>query len=220
MRFLRPALICVAAILLAIPASASDLQPIKWDDLVPEAEPIRNPLLDLTPDQREDLGYVARLKADLELGFITTDSDEFKEAVKLEAKLEEAGIDMDEISKELDAIEKEIERRGAEMVKDLDGTIVRLPGYALPLELTDKGVTEFLLVPYVGACIHSPPPPPNQTVFVETEKEFVSDSLYEPVWITGQIKIQPSSRSLTFVDGTADVATGYTIEAISIEPYK
>jgi hypothetical protein len=45
----------------------------------------------------------------------------------------------------------------------LDGAAVRIPGYVVPLEQTKEGVKEFLLVPYFGACIHSPPPPSNQT---------------------------------------------------------
>ena len=58
----------------------------------------------------------------------------------------------------------------APMVKALDGQQVRLPGYIVPLEVSEEGrVTEFLLVPYFGACIHVPPPPPNQIVHVTSE---------------------------------------------------
>ena len=52
----------------------------------------------------------------------------------------------------------------------LDGVTVRLPGYIIPVDLGADGVTSFVLVPYVGACIHVPPPPANQLVFVTTEK--------------------------------------------------
>ena len=102
----------------------------------------------------------------------------------------------------------------------LHGAYVRLPGFILPLELGAEGVTEFVLVPYVGACIHSPPPPPNQMVFVELRKEYEVQSLYDPVWITGQIRVEQASRSLTFVDGTNSVATGYALSGVSIEPYE
>ncbi|OHC44405.1 MAG: hypothetical protein A3J25_09630, partial [Pseudomonadales bacterium RIFCSPLOWO2_02_FULL_63_210] len=58
----------------------------------------------------------------------------------------------------------------APVVKELDGQAVKLPGYIVPLDVTDEGrVTEFLLVPYFGACIHVPPPPSNQIVHVTTE---------------------------------------------------
>ena len=84
----------------------------------------------------------------------------------------------------------------------------------------EGGVSEFLLVPYVGACIHSPPPPPNQMVFVTLREEYDVKSLYDPVWITGQIRVERASRSLSFVDGTNDVATGYALSGVSIEPYE
>jgi hypothetical protein len=56
------------------------------------------------------------------------------------------------------------------IVEDLNGRIVRMPGYLLPLDVIGAKVTEFLLVPYIGACIHVPPPPPNQIVYVKVVK--------------------------------------------------
>ena len=53
--------------------------------------------------------------------------------------------------------------------QEIDGAHVRIPGYLLPLELENDEATEFLLVPYQGACIHTPPPPPNQIVHVKLE---------------------------------------------------
>ena len=52
------------------------------------------------------------------------------------------------------------------VVDDLDGRYVLLPGYVVPLEFSDSRIIEFLLVPWVGACIHKPPPPANQIVHV------------------------------------------------------
>ncbi len=58
----------------------------------------------------------------------------------------------------------------APVVKSLDGQQVKLPGYIVPLEVNEEGrTTEFLLVPYYGACIHVPPPPPNQIVHIFSE---------------------------------------------------
>jgi len=42
----------------------------------------------------------------------------------------------------------------------LDGAYIKMPGYIIPIDLSTKGVTSFVLVPYVGACLHTPPPPP------------------------------------------------------------
>ena len=62
-------------------------------------------------------------------------------------------------------------------LKALDGKLVKIPGYMVPLEDDSEVVSEFLLVPYVGACIHTPPPPPNQIVQVKYEPEEGEDEL-------------------------------------------
>ncbi|MEM7057546.1 MAG: DUF3299 domain-containing protein [Pseudomonadota bacterium] len=195
-------------------------QEINWNNLIPPERPIENPILELDEDSRFKLGAVVSYRADLRLGFFDEGSLEHKTMLKMEAELHAEGVDIDAMIAAVDEMEEEIQRRGSETVKDLDGKIVRIPGFALPLEFSDTGVTEFLLVPYVGACIHTPVPPPNQIVFVELRQTYRSHNLYDPVWITGQLKIQPSSKALTYVDGTADVATGYTIDAILVEPYE
>ena len=62
------------------------------------------------------------------------------------------------------------DENGAKLNTSLDGQRVKLPGYIIPMDLGADGVTSFVLVPYVGACIHVPPPPANQLVFVTTER--------------------------------------------------
>lgn len=213
----------IAAVILLIGTAAHAVeasQEINWDSLIPPERPIDNPILDLDDDTRFDLGAIFSYRSDLELGFIDEGSVEHKTMLEMIADVEARGVDVEAMYAAVEEMEAEIQRRGMETVKDLDGKIVRIPGYALPLEFSETGVTEFLLVPYVGACIHTPAPPANQIVFVELNQTYRSQNLYDPVWITGKMKIQSGSRSLTFVDGTADVATGYTINAISVEPYE
>jgi hypothetical protein len=81
-------------------------------------------------------------------------------------------------------------------------------------------VKSFLLVPYVGACIHVPPPPPNQIVFVELKHGFKSPELFAPVWVTGRISTGMNKTSLTLVDGSTDVSFGYALQATTVEPYE
>ena len=95
---------------------------------------------------------------------------------------------------------------------DYDGKTVRLPGYIVPLDYDGTGTKEFLLVPYVGACIHVPPPPANQLVFVSAEKPYEFRFMFEPVYVTGEFKASTLSTDL------ADV--GYTLAANNIEPYE
>ncbi len=94
----------------------------------------------------------------------------------------------------------------------LDGAFIKMPGYIIPFDISADGVTEFMLVPYVGACIHVPPPPANQLVMVSTAKPWPSDQLWDPVWVTGTMKTQLQATDLG--------QTGYTITADEMEVYE
>jgi hypothetical protein len=97
----------------------------------------------------------------------------------------------------------------APVVQSLDGQNIRLPGYIVPLEVSEEGrTTDFLLVPYFGACIHVPPPPSNQIVHVKSEVGVKLDELYQPYWVEGPLQVKASSSEL------ADA--GYQMEAEKI----
>ncbi|SFP18806.1 DUF3299 domain-containing protein [Pseudomonas borbori] len=101
----------------------------------------------------------------------------------------------------------------APVVEELHGQRVKLPGYIVPLDVTDEGrVTEFLLVPYFGACIHVPPPPSNQIVHVTAELGVLLDALYQPFWIEGPLKVEQSSSELA--------EAGYQMQADKIYAYE
>lgn len=101
----------------------------------------------------------------------------------------------------------------APVVKELDGQQVKLPGYIVPLDVTEEGrVTEFLLVPYFGACIHVPPPPSNQIVHVTSELGVLMDALYQPFWIEGPLMVKASSSELA--------EAGYQMDASKIYAYE
>jgi len=101
----------------------------------------------------------------------------------------------------------------APVVPALDGQLIRLPGYIVPLEVSEDGrTTDFLLVPYFGACIHVPPPPSNQIVHVTSKEGVKLDELYQPYWIVGALQVKPSTSEL------ADA--GYQMEAEKIYVYE
>jgi hypothetical protein len=100
----------------------------------------------------------------------------------------------------------------------LDGKLVRIAGYLLPLEFSGKKVTEFLLVPWAGACVHTPPPPPNQIVQVKTAPIEIK-AMFDPVWVTGRMTTAGGRKSVSFTDGSADVDVGYAINVAQVEPY-
>ena len=62
---------------------------------------------------------------------------------------------------------------------------VKLPGFIVPLEGTAELTTEFLLVPFFGACIHVPPPASNQIVYVKMDEGVPVENLYDAVWVEG-----------------------------------
>jgi hypothetical protein len=82
------------------------------------------------------------------------------------------------------------------VVRELDGQRVRLPGYLVPLDVQDERVKTFLMVPYFGACIHVPPPPPNQVVFVQLTEPVELDDPYGAHWVTGQLSTSAATSSL------------------------
>ncbi|MHC2146366.1 DUF3299 domain-containing protein [Pseudomonas sp. 210_17 TE3656] len=82
-------------------------------------------------------------------------------------------------------------------VAAMNGKQIRLGGYPVPLETDAKGnSTLFFLVPYPGACIHVPPPPPNQLVLVRYPKGLKLDDIYTPLWVNGTLKIEKVSNDL------------------------
>jgi hypothetical protein len=98
------------------------------------------------------------------------------------------------------------------VVSEFNGKRVRIGGYVVPLDFEATTVKEFLLVPFVGACIHVPPPPANQIVYVKAEKGVEIAGQFDPVWVTGTMKTEPAFT------GLADA--GYTIDAENVEHRK
>nr|WP_172297251.1 DUF3299 domain-containing protein [Pseudoruegeria sp. HB172150] len=103
------------------------------------------------------------------------------------------------------------QEEAAAVTNAYNGKIVRLPGFVVPLDFDATGITAFILAPFVGACIHVPPPPANQLVFVTTESPFESKGLYEPVYVTGMFG--------TAATGTQLAEIGYALSAEKIESY-
>jgi len=99
----------------------------------------------------------------------------------------------------------------APVVEKLDGKTVRLPGFVVPLDFEAVKIREFLLVPYFGACIHVPPPPANQIVFVKSDEGIEIEKLYDAVLIEGVMETKAVSSRLA--------QAGYTMHAIRVSPY-
>jgi uncharacterized protein len=95
----------------------------------------------------------------------------------------------------------------------LNGKTINIPGFMVPLEDDLEQVTEFLLVPYAGACIHVPPPPPNQMIYVKMRaNNKIHVTFTDPIMVTGQLKIS------TVVSPYGDVS--YDMDGMTVKPYQ
>ena len=99
------------------------------------------------------------------------------------------------------------------VVAGFDGQAIKLAGFVVPLEFdNDHVITEFFLVPFFGACVHVPAPPPNQIIFVKHPTGFKLNELYNPIWVMGVL-------SASLIEN--DMATSaYALEMAAYEPYR
>lgn len=197
-------------------AQATEPQEISWATLAPPAAVIENPFENLTDDQMDSLRQILRFEARAER---SDDAEARAEAQALRKQLADEGLDVDGLFAARLAIMEEREAAATEVNEDLVGMSVRLPGYVLPLEFKGRKVVEFLLVPTVGACIHTPPPPANQIVHVVYPEGIEVSGLFTPVWITGTMVAQSSVQTVGYVDGQAPVSVSYSMQPQLVEEY-
>ena len=155
---------------------------LEWDDLIPQDD--LNALLNPPGyiDDIEDGGFEDDIGSEIKNFLDTASNDRYQQALV-----------------------------STNIIKDLNGRAVRIPGFVVPVEFDEEIITEFFLVPYFGACIHSPPPPPNQIIYVQAAKGLKLETLYDPFWISGKL-------STTLVENFMATAA-YSLEMASYEAY-
>jgi uncharacterized protein len=204
--------LCVPCVL------AESARVLAWEELVVRLPVAENPFARLSMEQLEALIDIAGVRDRKARGMPVSPQDATIER-EASTKLEKSGISVDALLAERDKLGNK-QRALAEAVNPaLDGKLVRMPGYLLPLEYTGKQVTEFLLVPWVGACIHTPPPAPNQIVHVKLDKPFAFKGMYDAVWVTGRLATSTARKSVYITDGSADIDVGYSMRASQVEAY-
>ncbi|PHR27660.1 MAG: hypothetical protein COA36_08270 [Desulfotalea sp.] len=188
---------------------------IQWEDLVPKLLSEDDPMAGFSEEERDSAEWIIYLREYLPEE-VDTSMQEFYDEMNIAiVKFEKKGLDVDKIIAER-------RLRNSAVNTELDGQDVTLAGYLLPLELSGDKITDFLLVPYIGACIHTPPPPPNQIVHAVSVVpiSYQVDRLFKPVSIQGRIKVKSLSKDLFLTDGSSSVDIGYTMSVESIEDYK
>lgn len=219
------------AILVVASAEADQARTLQWEDLLPaalydvevRAVALEQRMKQLAPQAVEAYWRVAdeRLVRDkLASGLITEEELSDWDSQLLADKPSEVNPDAVAFWDEVDSTRDEMDALDGVVDDRNNGQLVRIPGYALPLEFDGTAVSEFLLVPTVGACIHTPPPPPNQIVFIKVSEPFASKGLFTPVWVEGVLSATPGSHELSLVDGRAPIDVGYRIEGATVAPYE
>ncbi len=191
-----------------------EIKQLIWDDLIPSEVLADDPLEEMTQELQDTVTWVIYMLENLPERNEESE-DIYQELDQAMPEIEKAGIDVNKIM--------EYKRKlFTSVVQELSGRKVSMPGYLLPLEMSGSKVTEFFLVPYIGACIHAPPPPPNQIVHVTitNTKGYKNKTLYDPVIVTGVIRVKSSVKELFLVDGSSDIDIGYSMEATDIKPYE
>lgn len=187
-----------------------------WDDLAPKPVQYSNPFEDLSSEQMSMLKDILRSETQDQSAATRPTTEK---SAELRAQLKAEGLDVDWLFEQRTIIMEQRRAAAVGVNPEVVGTTIRMPGYILPLNIQDQKVTEFLLVPTVGACIHTPPPPANQIVHVQYPEGIEIKGLYEPVWISGPITEGLAVRDIVLVDGASQVEVSYEMIADSVEPY-
>ena len=207
---------CLLTLGIAYPSTAQAAQIITWADLQPEQTvDFEATFGQLGSEQLRDLATLAQIRWWLEDGQISSDSVDAQTGQRLERKLTQQGLDVEALIVRAHQVQAQTND-----TSDIAGRMVKLAGYALPLKQNDRQqVSQLLLVPFVGACIHVPPPPPNQIIYVEPPYPIEDPGLFTPVWLEGRIRRQPASYNLFRVDGSRSVQVSYAMspESITVE---
>lgn len=200
--------------------NAQDYKQLSWKDLIPnEATSFEDPFEKLTAEQLQNLSIVARIEALEQHKPDAVSNASLTERDSLRKVLTSENVAIDSLFAIRYEIAAKRRQRAEATIPDLNGVNVKIPGYLLPLDYSGAAVTEFLLVPWVGACIHTPPPPKNQIVYVKLREGYEVRSRFEAVWIAGKMATHEKSTELFLVDGSDDINSGYSMFEGMVEPY-
>ncbi len=189
---------------------------LSWEQLLPVNVPkIEDPFAELTYDQRLDLVSLAKYRISENLN-----KDQRQIMKGLQEKLESDGLDIEWLFSKSEEVANYRRKLSSMPNETLTEETYEIPGFITPVEFSDDVVTKFFLVPTLGACIHTPPPPANQIVLVDFPKGVKLTSLNDPIWVKGDLKIKKAKADVTYSDGATDVETIYQMNNVSVRSYR
>lgn len=183
----------------AILKSSKEYSQIQWVDLIPQSDlkALLNPPSSLS-----------QIEEGSEFDSLPTDplANSVEQAIGQSAQ----GLEQKPMSPQEQAYYAALE--STNIKADMNKKNIRIAGFIVPLEYDEnQKITEFFLVPYFGACIHVPPPPPNQIIYVKYSKGLTLDAIYDPFWIEGQLITEIIENELAL--------SAYTLNASDIHTY-
>ncbi|RKF17412.1 DUF3299 domain-containing protein [Alginatibacterium sediminis] len=201
---MKNALLIVIACCFSLFAQAAEN--VSWESL----KPLQNQYQTLSPGDKALLSEIYAYEVVQETRQLSPmENDGYMQRVALAEKF---GLNVREL-----LIQRT--QQASEIITDLTINDMKIAGFLVPLEMEGLVGIQFILVPTAGACIHTPPPPVNQTILVEFPEGHELQSLYTPVWVKGDIKTGAVDTSVALSDGYQDIQTGYVINASDIELY-
>ncbi|MCL1138475.1 DUF3299 domain-containing protein [Shewanella pneumatophori] len=192
--------------------ASPDLPTLDWQLLAPTVNEQDVSLPEVTDSQKRLLATVIQFQNSAE-------SADQARVTKARKHLSDAGIDVDAA---LDARARymALAQRKAESVNtEINGKRVSMSGFVVPTKFNGVKATEFLLLPYAGACIHMPPPAANQIVKLSYPAGFEVENVQFPVTVSGTINANKQTELVQLVDGKMNVTMGYAMEALTIDKY-
>lgn len=202
----------------ACSCAAFAAEQIGWKDLAVTARPADDPFIGLDLSQKNSLATVLRI-SNMRKGGKRISAALAANESNARAILESSGLEPKDLIRKEGEFRKLIVAQRSAVRTELDGRSIRIAGYLLPLEFDGTDVVEFLLVPYAGACIHTPPPPPSQIIHVRHEEGYAVQGLFTPVWVTGTLRVGGAEKSVKLSDGSSSFRVGYKLAATSVRRY-
>lgn len=210
----------VGAVLFGFTCIIHAAEVVHWDRLRPVIALVDDPFISLDQNQLFDLATIARFKeASKQEGFLAS-KKAIEEIRETQQRLSDQGVDVGHLFEMREIILQQRKELSTKPNIEVLNKMSRIPGFITPVEFNGTKVTKFFLVPTTGACIHTPPPPPNQIVFVDYPSGFELVSLATPVWVEGKLINQSVTADVDYADGTTGVEAVYSLEAKVVDIYQ
>ncbi|WP_170427167.1 DUF3299 domain-containing protein [Ruegeria arenilitoris] len=136
-----------------------------------------------------------------------------------EATLAEEGVDADWLISQRWVVMEKREKAGTAANLDYDGVTVSLGGFVIPAPRDEDGSQMAYIVPERGMCSHVPPPPPNQMVRLHLSDSWTPSTVYEPIVVTGQIRVNLTQKEMLVVDGPVLMKAAFTLEVDDVQTF-